>query len=83
MQNIDARAKSLQGLMGAMDEDEAKRIPGITIIINGQEQGAGEQPTNEEPVEGMEPEAPDMGDDLGGLPSSFAELLKKKRGMKA
>ncbi len=89
-----AKNQSLQNLMGAMDDDEAKKIPGITISISlpegmeaNVEDGAQDQDDKlpdllppDEPEGGMD--NPQAGAESSGTPgtggSPFEELMKRK-----
>lgn len=63
--NLEAKGKSLQGLMGAMDDEQVKKIPGFTITIT---------PDAGAPEESME------GQDMGGDSSDpFEALITKKK----
>lgn len=65
--NMMAQGKSLQDLMDAMDEDDSKKLPGITIeIISGPGQDGGEPDGDED-------------GDTGQPMNPFEALLKKKQ----
>lgn len=68
--NLEARGKSLQGLMSAMDEEQVKRIPGFTITITP-DAGAPDDTTEHEMMEGES-----MG---GGSSDPFEALIAKKK----
>ena len=78
MENMDlkARGSSLKSLMGAMDDDEMRRIPKVDIIISGgtigniQDDGDGDSEISDD--NDMNP--PDMD---GG--SAFDRLIKNKK----
>lgn len=85
--NSMAKQKSLENLMGLMDEDEAKKIPGITISIsvpegmegeeNG-EQGSDPLASMQSPDENSAPMAHEAMGSPGTGSSPFEELMKKK-----
>lgn len=45
--DILARQKSLEGLQGAMDEDEIRRVPGFTIKITPDSHGTEQMPEDD------------------------------------
>lgn len=66
--NLEARGKSLQGLMGAMDDEQVKKIPGFTITITPD----GSPEDDQEQQMGQ--------DDMGGDSSDpFEALIAKKK----
>lgn len=82
--NLKARGESLKTLMGAMDEDEIRRVPKVNIVITGGTLGdvqddstKNDDMTIEEglaPVEGEEMGAPDMEEG-----SEFDKLIARKK----
>lgn len=65
--NMMAQGKSLQDLMDAMDEDDSKKLPGITIeIISGPGHESEDLP---------DPDSQDMGQSM----NPFEALLKRKK----
>lgn len=74
---LNARKKSLEALMGAMDEDEAQRIPGITIEILAGDPGAGPMPEGIGEQGDPDGSGGEMGEDASL--STFEQLLKRKK----
>lgn len=65
--NLMAKGQSLQDLIAAMDEDQSKRIPGVTIIIAGSgDNGQSEPDSDDQSSQGAPPQPPALGGDMGG-----------------
>ena len=91
---MQAKGKSLGNLIGAMEEDDAKSIPSLTLkITSGQEgievekiagegevEGDKESETEKEMDNGMEENSPYPKEDgEEGSPDAFAMLIAKKK----
>ncbi len=69
IEQMRARKKALEDAMYAMDEDEVKKVPGVTISIE-----AG-KPVGDVMAGGMMGEE----DDLEDMDPRLAEVIRKKR----